>query len=178
MQPRRIAARTLARFVARQRQTALGDEVGYQVRLEKVAGPQTRVLYETEGVLPRQYLADPQLSDIGIIVFDEFHERHLHADLMLSLALGLQAGSRPDLHVVVMSATLDTGSLQEYLAPCEHIVSAGRTYPVTVEYLDRPLLAIALCGKSRSGNWNGPGSNLPTEMSWCSCLASTRFARP
>ena len=136
MQPRRLAARVLARRVARERGTALGSEVGYQVRLDNCAGPRTRIKYETDGVILRQLLGDPHLSGVGAIVFDEFHERHLYADVMLGLALRLQRTSRPDLKLLVMSATLEEGPLREFLAPCEAVHSEGRQYPVTVQYMD------------------------------------------
>ncbi len=134
LQPRRIAARLLARRVANERGGKAGGEVGYQVRFERVASRETRVRYVTEGVLLRQLLEDRELRGVAAIVFDEFHERHLHGDVMLALAQALQTGDRPDLKLVVMSATLDSGALEERLAPCRAVRSDGRTFPVEVRH--------------------------------------------
>jgi ATP-dependent helicase HrpB len=139
LQPRRLAARMLARWVAQQRGTPLGAEVGYQVRFESRASASTRIKYETDGLTLRQLVSDPRLSGIGAILFDEFHERHLFADVLLALTLRLQKTSRPDLKLVVMSATLDGPSLERHLAPCEVLRSEGRTFPVQIEYLPRPV---------------------------------------
>ena len=137
LQPRRIAARMLARRVAEERGVPLGSEVGYQIRLENKSSPETRILYVTEGVLLRQMMADPELKGISVILFDEFHERHLYGDVTLARALELQEGGRWDLSIGVMSATLDEGRLEEYLSPCIRVESQGRTYPVEVRYLAR-----------------------------------------
>ena len=139
LQPRRLATRMLAARVAQERGVRLGEEVGYQIRLDKVCGRKTRIRFVTEGVLLRQMLSDPELRGIAVIVFDEFHERHLYGDITLARALDLQESRRPDLKLVVMSATLDAGALQKYLAPCELLTSRGRTFPVDVEYLEKPL---------------------------------------
>jgi ATP-dependent helicase HrpB len=135
LQPRRIAARMLARRVASERQVQLGEEVGYQVRFENHSGPSTRIKYETDGILLREMLGDANLRQVGVIVFDEFHERHLYSDLMLGFALRLQAGPRPDLKIVIMSATLDTDRIASSLSPCRSIRSEGRAYPVDIRYL-------------------------------------------
>ncbi len=137
LQPRRLAARMLAARVASERGARLGEEVGYQIRLDNVSGRHTRILYVTEGILLRRMLADPGLRGVAAILFDEFHERHLFGDLSLARALDLQQSLRPDLKLVVMSATLPGGALAEYLAPCEVLESAGRTFPVDIEFLDR-----------------------------------------
>ena len=139
LQPRRLATRMLAARVAQERGVRLGEEVGYQIRLDKVCGRRTRIRFVTEGVLLRQMLSDPELRGISVIIFDEFHERHLYGDITLARALDLQETRRPDLKLVVMSATLDAGALQKYLAPCELLTSRGRTFPVDVEYLEKPL---------------------------------------
>src|SRR6266853_924657 len=139
LQPRRLATRLLAARVAFERSIRLGDEVGYQIRLDRVCSARTRIRFVTEGVLLRQMLGDPVLRGISTIVFDEFHERHLYGDITLARALDLQEQRRPDLKLVVMSATLDAGALQKYLAPCELLTSRGRTFPVDVEYLGKPL---------------------------------------
>jgi len=109
LQPRRIAARLAARRVAFERGESLGETVGYQVRFEQFAGPKTRLRFLTEGVLTRRLLSDPELQGIGVVVLDEFHERHLEGDLALALLRRLQQTTRPDLRLVVMSATLSRG---------------------------------------------------------------------
>jgi ATP-dependent helicase HrpB len=137
LQPRRLAARLLARRVAEEAGTRLGEGVGYQIRLESRVSERTRIRFVTEGILLRQMSFDPLLSGISVIVFDEFHERHLYGDISLARALQIQQTARPDLKVVVMSATLDAGVLQPYLAPCDVLVSQGRTFPVRIEYLPK-----------------------------------------
>lgn len=148
LQPRRLPARMLAARVARERGGQTGGEVGYQIRLDKVCSSATRIRYVTEGVLLRQMLSDPELRGISAVCFDEFHERHLYGDITLARALEIQETLRPDLLLVVMSATLETDALQRYLAPCELLVSSGRTFPVEVRYLpkspgDRPVWELA-----------------------------------
>jgi ATP-dependent helicase HrpB len=135
LQPRRLPARMLARRVAAERGSPLGGEVGYQIRLDNVSSAETRILYATEGVLLRRMVADPLLRGIDAIVFDEFHERHLHGDITLAAALDLQEGERPDLRIVVMSATLDGEALEHHLAPVEVLRSTGRMHPVEVVHL-------------------------------------------
>lgn len=139
LQPRRIAARMLARRVADEMGVALGAEVGYQVRLESRVSARTAIRYVTEGVLLRQMVADPQLRGVAVVVFDEFHERHLYGDITLGRALQLQRTTRPDLRIIVMSATLETERLKAYLDPCAQVVSQGRTYPVDVRHLEKPV---------------------------------------
>ena len=134
LQPRRIAARMLARRVAQEQGVRLGEEVGYQVRFERAVTARTRIRFVTEGILLRELLNDPQLRSIGAIVFDEFHERHLYGDITLARALAVQATARPDLALVVMSATLDAGRLRNYLDPCTVLKSEGRTYPVEIRH--------------------------------------------
>lgn len=139
LQPRRLAARLLAARVASERNRRLGDEVGYQIRFENVTSPRTRIRFVTEGILLRQLIQDPELRGVSAILFDEFHERHLYGDIALARALQLQGTSRPDLKLAVMSATLDAGLLEKYLAPCSLLTSAGRAFPVEIEYLPRPV---------------------------------------
>ncbi|TMA66937.1 MAG: ATP-dependent helicase HrpB, partial [Deltaproteobacteria bacterium] len=138
LQPRRLPTRMLAAWVAQARGTKLGGEVGYQMRLDKVTSAGTRIRYVTEGVLLRQMLADPELKGVSAMVFDEFHERHLFGDITLARALQIQQSTRPDLIIIVMSATLDVAAVQKYLQPCAVLSSEGRTYPVAVEYLPKP----------------------------------------
>ncbi|HET9219176.1 MAG TPA: ATP-dependent helicase HrpB [Terriglobia bacterium] len=136
-QPRRLAARLLASRVARELGVELGREVGYQVRFESVVSAATQIKFETEGILLRQMIQDPALTGIQVLLFDEFHERHLYGDITLARALEIQESLRPDLILVVMSATLDAVSLQKYLDPCVVLSSSGRVHPVSVEYLPR-----------------------------------------
>lgn len=135
LQPRRLAARLLAARVAKEQGVELGAEVGYQVRFERVAGPATRIKYVTEGVLLRQMLQDAKLTGVQAIILDEFHERHLYGDITLARALELQEGARPELQVIVMSATLPADALQRFLDPTSVLTSEGRTYPVEIDYL-------------------------------------------
>ncbi len=135
LQPRRLAARMLAKRVAEEAGTTLGEGVGYQIRLESRVSERTRIRFVTEGILLRQMSFDTALRGISAIVFDEFHERHLYGDISLARALQIQQTIRPDLKLIVMSATLDAGLLKSYLAPCEVLVSQGRSFPVRVEYL-------------------------------------------
>ncbi len=139
LQPRRLATRLLAKRVAEERGVPLGGEVGYQIRFESVCGPATRIQFETEGILLRQMLSQPDLPGISAILFDEFHERHVYGDVTLAQALQLQKTTRPDLLLIVMSATLDVRLLQPYLEPCALVHSEGRTFPVAIEHLVQPL---------------------------------------
>ncbi len=135
LQPRRLAARMLARRVAEEVGCELGAEVGYQIRLESRVSAATRIRFVTEGILLRQMSFDARLRGVAALVFDEFHERHLYGDISLARALQIQATTRPDLKIVVMSATLDAEVLRTYLAPCEILTSQGRSFPVAIEYL-------------------------------------------
>lgn len=134
LQPRRIAARMLAQRVARERNAKLGGEVGYQVRFENVTSRETRLTYVTEGVMLRMLLEDPQLDRVGCICIDEFHERHLDGDLVLAFARRLQRTRRPDLKIIVMSATLVPGPLVDFMQPSKLLESQGRTFPVEIRY--------------------------------------------
>ncbi|HEX8285546.1 MAG TPA: ATP-dependent helicase C-terminal domain-containing protein [Pyrinomonadaceae bacterium] len=137
LEPRRLAARMAARRVAEERGERLGETVGYQVRFEEVASARTRLRFLTEGVLTRRLLADPTLKGVGCVVLDEFHERHLQADLALALLRRLQRSSRPDLRLVAMSATLDAAPVASYLDDCAVLRSEGRRFDVRVEHLTR-----------------------------------------
>ena len=138
LQPRRLPTRMLAAWVAQARDVKLGGEVGYQMRLDNVTSAATRICYVTEGVLLRRMLSDPDLKGVSAIVFDEFHERHLYGDISLARALQIQESTRPDLIIIVMSATLDVATVEKYLQPCAVLSSPGRTYPVVIEYLSKP----------------------------------------
>jgi len=133
LEPRRIAARAAAQFMAQQLGEEVGHTVGYRIRFESKVGKATRVEVVTEGILTRLIQDDPELTGIGAILFDEFHERHLAGDLGAALALDVQGTLRPDLRIVVMSATLDGERVAQWLdAP--RISSPGRSFPVAVAY--------------------------------------------
>lgn len=134
LQPRRLATRLLAARVARELAVELGQEVGYQIRFENVTSPRTRIRFVTEGVLLRQMIHDPRLPGVAVLIFDEFHERHLYGDITLARALDLQESTRPDLRLAVMSATLEAGALETYLRPCAVVRSEGRVFPVAIEH--------------------------------------------
>lgn len=138
LQPRRLPTRMLAARVAREMNSSLGDTVGYQIRFEDRSSRNTAIKFVTEGILLRQMMLDPSLRDIDVIIFDEFHERHIYSDVTLGRALQIQKAERPDLKIIVMSATLDIAGLENYLSPCKVITSVGRQYPVKTVYLDRP----------------------------------------
>jgi len=138
LQPRRLAARLLASRVAQELGVKLGGEVGYQIRFENVTSATTKIRFVTEGVLLRQMMDDPLLPGVSAILFDEFHERHLYGDITLAQALDQQEKHRPDLMLAVMSATLDAGELEQYLKPCATLASAGRMFPVELEYAAEP----------------------------------------
>ncbi len=133
LQPRRIAARALARRIAEEQGWTLGEEVGWQVRFERRFTPRTRVLVATEGILTARLQRDPLLSGFTTLVLDEFHERTVHADLALALAReALRA--RDDLRLVVMSATLDAARVADYLGGCPVIEAPGRLHPVEIRH--------------------------------------------
>ncbi len=136
--PRRIAARAAARRIADERGWRLGEEVGYQVRFERRAGAATRILVATEGIFLQRLQADPLLSGIGAVLFDEFHERSLAADLALAMARQVQREVRPDLALLAMSATLDPAPLAAFLGDCPIVESRGRLFAVEIRYRERP----------------------------------------
>jgi ATP-dependent helicase HrpB len=137
LEPRRLAARAAARFMARSLGERVGETVGYRVRLDTSVGPHTRIEVVTEGILTRRLQDDPALEDVGLVVFDEFHERNLQADLGLALCLDSQCVLRPDLRLLVMSATLDGASVARLLGEAPLLTSAGRGYEVDIRY--RPI---------------------------------------
>jgi ATP-dependent helicase HrpB len=166
LQPRRLAARLLAARVAQELGVKLGEEVGYQIRFENVTSAKTKIRFVTEGILLRQMIDDPQLRGVSAILFDEFHERHLYGDITLAQTLDQQEKFRPDLMLAVMSATLNAGELEKYLSEvrrdefhesqnpklemgtrgtrpsenfhCSVLASAGRMFPVEMEYAELP----------------------------------------
>lgn len=143
LEPRRLAARAAAARMAELRGERVGATVGYRIRLDNRVSGQTRIEVVTEGILTRRLQSDPALEGVGLVIFDEFHERHLHSDLALALCLDAQRGLRDDLRILVMSATLDTVPIARLLGDAPIIASEGRSYPVTLRYAardpDRPL---------------------------------------
>ncbi|MBI3206527.1 MAG: ATP-dependent helicase HrpB [Myxococcales bacterium] len=137
-EPRRLAARLVARHVASERGERLGGRVGYSVRFEDVSGPETRLRYVTEGVLVRRLLGDRKLDGVGLVILDEFHERSLSTDLALALLNARRAGERPDLRLVVMSATLEAAPVAAFLGGCPVIDSPGRAFSLTIDHASRP----------------------------------------
>jgi ATP-dependent helicase HrpB len=145
LQPRRAAARAIARRIAAERGWTIGAEIGWQIRFERRFGPRTRLLVATEGVLTARLERDPLLSDFRSIVIDEFHERSIHADL--ALALARQAWrARDDLRIVVMSATLDVAPVSAFLGGCPVIEVPGRTYPLEIAYAPGVSMDEAIAG--------------------------------
>jgi len=138
LEPRRLAARSAARYMAAQLGENTGQRVGYRVRLESRVSRETRVEIITEGILTRRLIADPELTGVSCVIFDEFHERSLQADTGLALCLEAQQALRPDLKILVMSATLDSEQLAEFLAPCPVILAEGRSFPVDIRYAPCP----------------------------------------
>lgn len=140
LQPRRLAARAVAHQIAMLRGAALGGEVGYQVRFDSRVGPDTRLVVETTGIMLRRLVDDVALAGIDAVVLDEFHERSLEMDLIFGLLVRLRQTLRPDLRLIVMSATLDTGPVAAMLGstldqPCPVIAADGRLHPVAIRYL-------------------------------------------
>ncbi|AZO41000.1 ATP-dependent helicase HrpB [Mesorhizobium sp. M7D.F.Ca.US.005.01.1.1] len=138
LEPRRLAARAAARRMAELLDEEPGATVGYAMRMENRTSAKTRILVVTEGVLARMILDDPELSGISAVIFDEFHERSLDGDFGLALALDVQGALRPDLRVLVMSATLDGARVARLLSGAQVIESEGRAFPVDIRYDERP----------------------------------------
>ena len=134
LEPRRIAARLAARRVAWELGEPVGETVGYQIRFEEALGPRTRLRFVTEGILTRRLLSDPSLKGVSAVVLDEFHERHLESDLALALLKRLQR-TRPDLRIVVMSATLDAEPVAKYLDGCPIVRFEGKLFDLAIKHL-------------------------------------------
>lgn len=168
LEPRRLAARAAASFMARTLGEHVGETVGYRVRMDTKVGPRTRIEVVTEGVLTRLLQADPSLENVGIVIFDEFHERSLHADLGLALTLQTRALLRDDLRILVMSATLDGGPVAALIGtnaddPAPIVTSQGQTFPVETRYvgrLDGRALEPAMAGVIRGAVSAHPGDIL------------------
>ncbi|MBL0185567.1 MAG: ATP-dependent helicase HrpB [Candidatus Obscuribacter sp.] len=139
LQPRRVAARSAAARISDERGTKLGQEIGYMVRHERLCSRDTRILVCTQGVFLRRLQDDPMLEQVSCVVFDEFHERTLDSDLALALVRQVRSALRPDLKIIVMSATLDATPVSKYLGDCPIIESAGRSYPVAIEHIATPV---------------------------------------
>lgn len=152
LEPRRLAARNCATYIARRRGERVGETVGYQVRLERQVSARTRLEVVTEGLLAQRILSAPELADIGLVIFDEFHERSLACDLAFALALDVKRGLRPDLRLLVMSATLDADEVLAGLAdpsdksapPPVRVAASGRMFPVETRYLGDLSMAAAI----------------------------------
>ena len=136
LEPRRLAARACAAHMAALLGETVGQRIGYQVRMERCIGPRTRVQIVTEGILTRRLQSDPGLEGVGLVIFDEFHERHIHGDLALALSLDAAAGFAEDLRIAVMSATMDTRALSGLLGNAPVILSQGTAWPVETIYVD------------------------------------------
>lgn len=135
LEPRRLAATNAARWMAVQLGEEVGNTVGYTIRFERKVSAATRIEVVTEGILTRRLQTDPQLTGVELVIFDEFHERNLHSDLALALCRDAQLGLRPDLKLVVMSATLDAAPVAKLLGDAPLLASEGRSYPVELRYL-------------------------------------------
>ncbi|MCW5212755.1 ATP-dependent helicase HrpB [Desulfobulbus sp. TB] len=135
LEPRRIAARLAAQYMSQLCQEQVGNTVGYQIRFDRRISAQTKVEVVTEGILCRRLQQDPELHDIGLVIFDEFHERSLNSDLGFTLCLDVLAGLRADLRLLVMSATIDAEAVSSLLAHAPIISGQGRMFPVRIEYL-------------------------------------------
>ncbi len=138
LEPRRLAARAAARRMAQERRQTLGNDIGYHVRFDRCAGRNTRILAVTEGILLRQLLDDPFLESTSVVIFDEFHERSLNSDLALGMVRLVQQTVRPELRIVVMSATLASESVATYLGGCPIVRSEGRLFPVEIRHEPKP----------------------------------------
>ncbi len=161
LEPRRLAARSVASYMARQLGETVGETVGYRVRQDTRVGPRTRIEVVTEGVLTRMLQHDPSLEDVGAVLFDEFHERSIHADMGLALCLQMKAWFREDLRLLVMSATLDAEPTAALLGDAPVVRSEGRVFPVETVYAEQ-----------RAGH---EGERLEKRVADAAVLALTRY---
>ncbi|HWP40851.1 MAG TPA: helicase-related protein, partial [Tepidisphaeraceae bacterium] len=138
LQPRRLAARASAMRIAAENGWQIGREVGWHVRFDRRLSARTRLRVLTEGILTRQLIEDPFLQGVGAVILDEFHERSIHTDLTIALLREVRQTVRPDLIIVVMSATLDAGPVARFLEDCPIIQVPGSTYPIQIEYAAAP----------------------------------------
>jgi len=151
LEPRRLAARLAAAFMGKLLGEEVGQRVGYRVRFESRVSRDTRVEVCTDGVFLRRLQADPELAGVGLVIFDEFHERGLNADLSLALCLDAQAGLRDDLKLLIMSATLDTEAISRLLGKAPVVVGPGQSHPVSIRYHDGPPRAPAASAREIAG---------------------------
>ncbi len=135
LEPRRLAATNAARYMASLRNEPVGDTIGYAIRYERKISSNTKLEVMTEGLLIRRLQSDPELKGVGLVIFDEFHERSLQADLALALCRDVQQGLRDDLRILIMSATLDAEPIARMLDSCPIITTTGRSFPVVIEHL-------------------------------------------
>jgi ATP-dependent helicase HrpB len=152
LEPRRLAARSAAARMAETLGEAVGQSVGYTVRLERKVSKATRIEVVTEGILTRRLQGDPELSDTALVIFDEFHERSLDGDLGMALCLDVQRSLRPDLKILIMSATLDVAQLKSQIGEAEVLETSGRMFPVEVHYLDKTSRQTLVADTSRAVN--------------------------
>jgi ATP-dependent helicase HrpB len=134
LQPRRIAVRTIASYLANQLDESVGQTIGYRIKGEVKVSTNTRLEIVTEGILTRMLQNQPELPDVGLVIFDEFHERSVHADFSLALCIEVQQALREDLRLLVMSATLDVEALRDLLPEAKLLESQGKSYPVDIVY--------------------------------------------
>ena len=144
LEPRRLAARNCAQYIAKKRGEPVGETVGYSVRLERKVSAKTRLEIVTEGLLTNRLLADPELNEVGLVIFDEFHERSLQCDLSFALALEVRRALRPDLRILVMSATLDADEVAAHLGDADIVRAEGRMFPVETRYVGDASLSFAV----------------------------------
>jgi ATP-dependent helicase HrpB len=163
LQPRRVAARLAAARIAEEQNWSLGKEVGYHIRFERRIGNTTRLRILTEGILTRQLLDDSYLPGIGCVVLDEFHERNLQSDLSIAMLRELRQSVRPDLILIVMSATLDAEPVAKFLGDAPIITAPGRTFPIDIQY--RPSMPNQLeqsVGDAVRDSLSMPGGDSPS----------------
>src|SRR5688500_4839246 len=163
LQPRRVAARAAASWIAQEQDWRLGEQVGYQVRFERVMGARTPLGVLTEGILVRRLVSDPELAGVGCVILDEFHERSIHSDLALAMLREAKA-VRPDLRLVVMSATLDADAVAEFLGVASRVEVfhvPGRLFPVEVEYAgDSPAPLEQRVADALATRWDAPPGDI------------------
>ena len=150
LEPRRIAARSTSNFMSQLLKEKIGETVGYSVRFEHFSGPNTKIEVVTEGILTRRLQKDPELSDIGLIIFDEFHERSLQSDVALTLSMDVQENLREDLKILIMSATLNISHLKSFFKDASVVKGPGSPYPVEIIHSPRDI----------SSEWFGPFKDL------------------
>ncbi|AUX21135.1 ATP-dependent helicase [Sorangium cellulosum] len=175
LEPRRLAARLSARRVAEELGERVGETVGYTMRFEEAAGPATRIRFVTEGVLTRRLLVDHELRGVSAVVLDEFHERHLAGDVALALLRRLQRGARPDLRIVVMSATLDAGPIAAFLggAPAQPAALAGAAEGLGAPAAPGPMAPIV---RAEGRMFDVAIEHLPSARASAAALAGDRRA--